>query len=165
MDGTPATAGAKAGRAIPTHPARHQRGPAWHRWSPSSAGIPMLISARTSGEAGAVQEQASAAPWASSWTYQQRGRCSTREKNTASCIHTGVKEVDHAVPSSLPRRCRSSVRCSAAPHLYALSTGALQEPSRLQNRRCFVPADLDRIREYFAGRPVPREREHPNRQQ
>jgi DNA-binding transcriptional MerR regulator len=36
--------------------------------------------------------------------------------------------------------------------VYALITGRLQEPRRLQNRRAFSPQDLEQIKKYFAGR-------------
>jgi DNA-binding transcriptional MerR regulator len=33
--------------------------------------------------------------------------------------------------------------------IYALSTGRLNEPQRLQNRRCFTARDLEQIKQFF----------------
>ncbi len=34
--------------------------------------------------------------------------------------------------------------------VYALSTGSLREPQRLQNRRAFTATDLERVKQYFS---------------
>jgi DNA-binding transcriptional MerR regulator len=36
--------------------------------------------------------------------------------------------------------------------VYALSTGSLREPQRLQNRRCFTATDLERVKAFFQRR-------------
>lgn len=33
---------------------------------------------------------------------------------------------------------------------YAITTGRIREPRRLQNRRCFTARDLERIKQYFS---------------
>jgi DNA-binding transcriptional MerR regulator len=34
--------------------------------------------------------------------------------------------------------------------VYALTTGRLKEPRRLQNRRCFTPQDLEQVKRHFS---------------
>lgn len=33
--------------------------------------------------------------------------------------------------------------------VYALGTGSIKEPRRLQNRRCFTARDLEQIKQFF----------------
>ncbi len=33
--------------------------------------------------------------------------------------------------------------------IYALSTGRIKEPQRLQNRRAFTASDLERVKQFF----------------
>lgn len=57
-------------------------------------------------------------------------------------------------------------RVMIAPHqlVYALSTGKIQEPKRLNGRRCFSERDIEEVKEYFSKGDIYKEsRNTPSR--
>lgn len=48
-------------------------------------------------------------------------------------------------------------RCGVAPHQvkYLLQKGILQEPRRVNNRRCFTLADIRTVRRHFQSKKKP----------
>lgn len=48
-------------------------------------------------------------------------------------------------------------RSGVAPHQvkYLLQKGVLREPRRLNNRRCFTPADIRAVRRHFQAKRKP----------